>query len=59
LQSIGGDPTSYYRQRECRLRLKEEEEYEDDDDEDADMMAIIGHGRNASLFEIHRRYGDF
>jgi NDP-sugar pyrophosphorylase family protein len=44
LQSIGGDPTSYYLKREQRLIAKEEEEYESDgfsdhdDDEDDDMM---------------------
>ena len=45
LQSIGGDPTSYYLKREQRLIAKEEEEYEsdgfsdhDEDDDDDDMM---------------------
>ena len=63
LQRIGADPTSYYRQREYRLHL--EEEYGDDgfsdhdDDKEDDMMAIIGHGGNGSLFGIHRSYGNF
>ena len=42
--------------------IEEEEKYEDDgfsDHEEDDMMAIIGHVQNASLFGIHRRYGDF